>query len=486
MLSKNFKHLHENTLVQKLGFMSDERQPDLNKILNRASKLGAEYADARFQTYDYELVTVENKQLKSYASRRLGGVGIRAIIKGAVGYASTSDLSSASLEKTLNTALKIAKSIITKEPTFKPPRPSKANAKLPIKIDPADISPEEKVTVTLDVNKAGWISDEIKNAITLLGIAKDQRAFVSTEDAEVSVETCLVGLAHMSVCRVGEGMENVMYWKSDCAGFEFINAIDTNTFASDISKLAIHAAQSKTCPAGTYPVVLEPEAVGLILHEAFGHASEADLVVTNSSILTKKLDTQVASEGVTMVDEGVVEGGYFYPYDDEGTKKGRTIVVENGILKNYLHDVHSARKLDAESTGNGRAQDFENTPIVRQTNFYMQPGDFTVEELIEDVDFGIYVGEKGLKGGEVDPGNGTFTFGVGPTRAIRNGELAETFRGVVISGSILETLKTVDAVGKDLKMSTLVFGGCGKSGQSVFVGDGGPPVRIRKMTVGGR
>lgn len=466
--------------------MSDDNQPDLNKILDKATKLDAEYADARFQSYDYELVTVENKQLKSYASRRLGGVGIRAIIKGAVGYASTSDLSSKSLEKTLNAALKIAKSIRTKEPAFKPPKPNKADAKLTIKIDPADVPPEEKVTVALEANKAGWISEEIKNTVTLLGIAKDYRAFVSSEDAEVSVETCLVGLAHMSVCRVGEVMENVMYWKSDCAGFEFINSIDTNTFAPDISKLAIRAAQSKTCPAGTYPVVLEPEAVGLILHEAFGHASEADFVVTNSSILTKKLDTQVASEGVTMIDEGVVQGGYYYPYDDEGTKKERTVVVENGILKNYLHHIGSAQKLDAEPTGNGRAQDFENTPIVRQTNFYMQPGDFTVEELIEDVDYGIYVGEKGLKGGEVDPGNGTFTFGVGPSRAIRKGELAETLRGVVISGSILDTLKTVDAVGKNLKVSTMVFGGCGKSGQSVFVGDGGPPLRIRKMTVGGR
>ena len=338
----------------------------------------------------------------------------------------------------------------------------------------------------METNKAGWVSNEVKNALTLLGIAKDHRAFVSSESAEVNVDTCLVGLAHMSVAKVGDVMENVMYWKSNCAGFEFINAIDTNTFAPEISKLAIHAAQSKTCPAGTYPVVLEPEAVGLILHEAFGHASEADLVASNSSILTKKLGTQVASEGVTIVDEGVVEGGYYYPYDDEGTKKEKTVVVQDGVLKSYLSDVSSARTLGLGLTGNGRAQDFENTPIVRQTNFYMQPGDFTTEELIEDVDFGIYVGEKGIKGGEVDPGNGTFTFGVGPSRAIRNGELAETFRGVVISGSILDTLKTVDAVGKDLKVSTMVFGSCGKGGQSVFVGDGGPPLRVRKMTVGGR
>ncbi len=466
--------------------MRNNARPDLDTILGKATKLGAEYADARFQTYDYELITVENRQLKSYSSRRLGGVGIRAMIKGAVGHASTSDLDQGNLERTLNTALKIAKAIKTEETTFKLPAPCKASTKSSIEIDPTNVSPEEKVEVAMDTNKAGFTCDEIKNTMTMLGVAKDHRVFASTEGSEVSVDTCLVGLAHMSVCKVGEVMENTMYWKSDCAGFEFINAIDTDLFASEISDLAINSAQSKTCPAGIYPVVLEPEAVGLILHEAFGHASEADLVATNSSILAGKLGAQVASERVMIVDEGVVKGGYFYPYDDEGTKKEKTVVVENGILKSFLHDVHSAQKLGAESTGNGRAQDFENTPIVRQTNLYMQPGDFAVDELIEDVDFGIYVGEKGLKGGEVDTGNGTFTFGVGPSRAIRNGELAETFRGVVISGEILETLKTIDAVGKNVKVSTMVFGGCGKSGQSVFVGDGGPPVRFRKMTVGGR
>jgi len=466
--------------------MGDDKTPDMCKMLDKALRLGAEYADARFQNYDYELVTVENKQLKSYSSRRLGGVGIRAIIKGAVGYASTSDLSPVSLEKILNTAVKIAKSIKTEETAFTHLKPNKANTKLDVKIDPANVSPEEKVAVALDSNKAAWVGDEIKNALTWLGIARDRRAFVSTESAEVNVETSLVGLLHMSVAKVGDVMESTMYWQSKCAGFEFINSIDTNTFTPDISKLAIHTAQSKTCPAGTFPVVVEPEVMGVILHEAFGHASEADFIVTNSSVLTSKLGTQVASEAVTLIDEGLVEGGYYYPYDDEGTKKEKTVVVEKGVLKNYLHDIHSAQQLDAEPTGNGRAQDFENTPMVRQSNFYMQPGDFTVEELIEDIDFGIYVGEKGLKGGEVDPGNGTFTFGVGPSRAIRNCELAETFRGVVLSGSILDTLKTVDAVGKDLKVTTEVFGVCGKSGQAVFVGQGGPHVRIRKMTVGGR
>jgi len=463
-----------------------EKKPELEKILDGAVALGASYADARYQCYDYELITVENKTLKSYSSRRLSGVGIRIAIKGAVGYASTSDLSWNSLEKTLDTAIKAAKSIKSEKQSFRQAEINTADVKLPIKVDPMDVSPEEKVSITLDANKAAWISDEIKSAITRLGLSKDSRLFISSEGAKVSVETTLVGLAHESVAKVNGVMERVPYGESMCAGFGFIKSKDWNSFTADISELAIEAANSKTPPPGTYPVVVNPEVFGVLLHEAFGHASEGDLVFTGESVLHNKLGVQLASEFVTIIDEGTVEGGYFYPFDDEGIKKERTVISGNGILKSYLHDRNSALQFEVESTGNGRAQDFENIPIVRQTNTYLQPRDCEFEELIEDIDFGIYVREKGWTGGQVEPGMGTFTFGVGPSEVIRNGELAETVRGVVISGSILETLKTVDAVGKDIKIRTSVFGACGKGGQRALVGLGGPHVRVRKMTIGGR
>ncbi|MDH5450967.1 MAG: TldD/PmbA family protein [Candidatus Bathyarchaeota archaeon] len=458
----------------------------LEKILDKAVGLGASYADIRYQDYDFELITVENKALKSYSSRRLSGVGIRVAIKGAIGFASTSDLRRSSLERTLGNAVKAAKSIKSEKKPFSATKINETNVKLPIQTNPIDVSPEKKVSITLEANKAAWISDEIKSAITNLGLSSDARLFISSEGANVRVETSLVGLQHQSVAKVNGVMERVPYSESMCAGFEFIQSKDWNSFTADISDLAIEAARSKTPPPGTYPVVVDPEILGVVLHEAFGHASEGDLVFTGESVLHNKLGVQLASESVTIVDEGMIEGGYFYPFDDEGTKKERTVILENGFLKRYIHDRHSALQFLVDSTGNGRAQDFESMPIVRQTNTYLQPRDHKLEELIEDIDFGIYVREKGWTGGQVEPGMGTFTFNVGPSKIIRNGEVAETVREVVIGGSILETLKTVDAVGKDLKIVTNVFGGCGKGGQRASVGIGGPHVRVRKMTVGGR
>jgi len=457
----------------------------LEKILEKAVKRGASYADVRFQSYDSELVTAENKALESYSSRGLSGVGIRVSIKGAIGYASTNDIANENLDKTLDNAIKAAKAIKGEKQTFNG-KVHKVEVKLPVKIDPISVSPEEKVSLVLDANKAAWVSDKIKSATTRLGLFKDFRCFMSSEGAETSVETTMVGLMHTSVAKINSVMEWVPFSESKCAGFEFMKSKDWNSFTADISALAIEAVGSKTPPPGTYPVVADSEVVGLILHEAFGHASEGDLVSTGESVLNNKIGAQLASEQVTILDEGIVEGGYFYPFDDEGTEKKKTIIVENGILKNYIHDKSSALQSGAKPTGNGRAQNFENLPIVRQTNYFMQSGDYPFEELIEDIDFGVYVRGKGSTGGQVEVGMGTFTFGVGPSKIIRNGKLTETVRGVVISGLILDTLKTIDAVGKDFEIRTGVFGGCGKSGQTVPVGFGGPHVRVRKMTVGGR
>jgi len=280
-------------------------------------------------------------------------------------------------------------------------------------------------------------------------------------------------------------MERVPHQRAEVAGWEFLQRSDWENFTAELSRLACKAVGCKTPPPGSYPVVVDPEVTGLLLHEAFGHASEGDLVASGSSILRGKLGERVASGLVNIVDEGVVEGGYFVPYDDEGAPKRRTVVVEGGVLRGFLTSRRTAAELGVEDTGNGRCQDFQSIPIVRQTNYYMLPGDMSLEELLEDIGFGIYVRGVGTTGGQVDPGMGTFTFSVGPSHMVRNGELAEMVRGVVISGFILDVLREVDGVAGDLCVRTSVFGGCGKDDQLVRVGLGGPHIRVRRMTVGG-
>jgi len=460
-------------------------EDELHHVLERAEKSGAAYADARYQEHYYESILVENRVLKSYSSRKFSGAGVRVFVEGAVGYASTCEITREGMLKALDNAISAAKALGGIEKTALKFEASVADVSSRFKVDPIDVSPEEKVSIALDANRSAFIDDRVRSAATRLGFSKDIRLFMSAEGAKVKVETVMSGLGHESVAKSGTAMEKVGHTESKCAGFEFVNSMDWGSFSIELSKLAVEASEAETPPAGTFPVVVDPDLIGILLHEALGHASEGDLVSTRESVLFGKVGERVASGKVTVVDDNV-EDGYFYPYDDEGTAKKRAVVVEEGVLRGYLHDSLSAYKLNAQPTGNGRAQDFENVPIVRQTNYFMLPGDYSFEELVEDIDYGVYVSGRGATGGQVDVGMGTFTFSAGPSKMIRGGRLAETVRGVVISGTILDTLKTVDAVGRDLRIRTSVFGGCGKMGQNVKVGFGGPHVRVRRMVVGGR
>ncbi len=467
---------------------SGSQSIDLESIVSIATRLGASYADARLQELYYELVVVDNGIVREYSITRSLGVGIRVLVNGYQGFASTNDLSRESIMETIRRALNSARAMsiggkrieLASKPTCR------AKERSAFKINPLDISGEDKVRVVLEANNASRRFDEVKSAVTRLGIQIDRRVYASSEGDYVEVEVVATGLAHVSVARVGDVMERVGDQKSYVAGYEFIQGNNWCEFSVELSKLAIKAAQAKTPPPGSYTVVLDNDIVGLLLHEAFGHASEGDSIEAGTSVLASKLGKKVASELITVVDEGVVEGGYFVPYDDEGVPKRRTVIVENGILKQYLHSRYTAKRLGQDVTGNARAQSYSHLPLVRQTNYYIEPRDYKVEELFEDIEFGIYVRGLGAFGGEVNTSIGTFTFSVGPSYMIRNGEIQELVRGVTLSGSILETLKEVDAVARDLKITTSVFGGCGKMGQTVRVGHGGPHIRVRRMVIGGR
>ncbi len=461
---------------------------DFDKILGYAEDLGAAYTDLRYNIQRVETIVIENGNLREFSSSVKKGLGIRVIVDGYQGYSSTSRLDEGSIKEAVKKAVELAKAlkgrsekvVLSEVPAIKD------RMMAPYKVDPLTVDPKDKVELLTHVNKVGLEVRDVKSSLTRMGIQSDYRIFVSSTGSRVETLVNLVGIGQLSVAGQAGRLERVADARSRVAGYEFINSFNWDDFVKEISELASKASKAGLPPAGTYTAIIDPDVVGLLLHEAFGHASEGDLVEAGSSVLAGQLGKAVASEYVTIVDEGVVEGGYFAPYDDEGVRKNRTVIVEKGILKSFLTSRHVAGKLGVEATGNGRAQDYAAVPIVRQTNYYMLSGDYSVEELIEDVSEGIYVTGKGITGGEVNPGAGTFTFSVGISWLIRNGERKDMVRGVTLSGLILDVLKSVDAVGKDLRVRTSVFGGCGKDGQTVKVGLGGPHIRVRKITVGGR
>lgn len=458
----------------------------LEAVIDEAVTRGASYADARFQGVESSVITVENGRLTNYGTSTLSGIGVRVLVNHALSVTSSTRLELPHLREQVGTAVKAAKATGMRAD---PVRLADAAALRmtvgsPCVKKPDALSDEEKLAVAMDANRAAALPG-ITNRMTRLGWFVEHRMLRSSEGAEVSVETTMTGLAHSSVAASSGQMEVVGDSRSRCAGFEFILEGDWRRFTAEISRRSLQAVAARTPKPRPYDVVVDPDLIGLILHEAFGHAAEGDLVASKESVLAGRRGDSVASPQVTLIDAGVVEGGYYLPVDDEGVAKDRQVIVEEGVLTRFLHSRESAIKLGVPSSGNARAQGFGNNPLVRQTNLFMEGGDHSRAELLEDIEEGLYLCGSGARGGQVNVALGTFTFRVGPSYAIRKGEVGEMVRGVSISGAILETLRSVGAVGEDVAVRTSLFGGCGKEGQQVRTGFGGPSVRIHRMMVGG-
>ena len=259
-------------------------------------------------------------------------------------------------------------------------------------------------------------------------------------------------------------------------GFEVIKEGNVSQKAENAKNRALRLLSAKPCPKGEFNVILDPELAGVFIHEAVGHASEADLVLQNDSVFKDKIGEIVGSEHVSVIDNPLIEKSFgYYKYDSEGVKGSETKIIENGVLKNYLHTRETAGRLNMETTGNARAEGL-NKPIVRMSNTYIKPGDWKFDELMEDTKNGIFL--KGSRGGQVDTGKGLFQFNAVEAFLIENGELTTPLRDAGLSGEILDILHNIDAVSDEFKLSV---GYCGKGGQSVPVGDGGGSIRTKTV-----
>ncbi len=460
---------------------------DPDKILHYAENIGVDYIDVRINRKIYENILLDNGVVREYSLNEVMGLGVRVLVDGYMGFAATNKPDSESYKEVVDNAVKAARALRAsgRKTRLYPRRTSRDRVVSRYVKDPLDVDSESKIGLLREIYGSTRSVEGIVSSTVRYGFELDERLFVSSWGDRVETTTRLIGIGVLEVGKSGNVMERIWDSESRVAGWEFIEGMDWNNFAKEVAQLAVEASKAPVVKPGKYTAILDNEIVGLLLHEAFGHATEGDEVESGTSILKDRIGEKVASEHVTIVDDGSIEGGFYLAYDDEGTRKVRVATVEKGVLKTYLHSLSTAVELGGKPTGNARAENFAKPILVRQTNTYMEPDDWSVEELFNDTGSGIYIRGRGAMGGQVDPSVGTFTFTAGPSYIIENGEPVRLVRGVMMSGMILETLKNVDAVAKDLVVKTSVFGGCGKGGQLARVGDGGPHIRVRGLTVGG-
>jgi TldD protein len=248
-------------------------------------------------------------------------------------------------------------------------------------------------------------------------------------------------------------------------------------------RLALLNLDAQPCPAGSMDVVLGPGWPGVLLHEAVGHGLEGDFNRKQTSAFSDRVGERVASEGVTVVDDGTLpQRRGSLNVDDEGTPTQRTVLIEDGILKGYLQDRLNARLMGVPATGNGRRESYAHLPMPRMTNTFMLAGEEEPEDILRSVDRGLYAVSFG--GGQVDITSGKFVFSANEAYRIEDGRIGAPVKGATLIGNGPDVLTRVSRIGRDLELDQGV-GTCGKDGQSVPVGVGLPTLRVDQLTVGG-
>jgi len=264
-------------------------------------------------------------------------------------------------------------------------------------------------------------------------------------------------------------------------GFELFDENDPVDVALKAARRAILMLEADKAPTGPMPVVISSAAGGTMIHEAVGHGLEADLVQKRLSKFAGRVGQRVGSSVVTVVDDATIpyKRGSF-AIDDEGTPAARTVLIEDGVLKGFLHDLMTAKKDSTGPTGNGRRESFRHKPIPRMTNTMIAPGKSKPDDVVADTKRGLFVRKMG--GGQVNTVNGDFMFEVSEGYLIRDGKMGPAVRGAALVGNGPDVLQRIDMVATDQGFG---IGTCGKEGQGVPVSDAQPTLRIRELTVGG-
>jgi TldD protein len=457
------------------------------KILDKLDLGSGNFADVRFQNSESVMIQIRNGVTTEVNSRRLGGAAARALVDGAWGFATTAELTKSSLETIVKSAVSMAQVASEK---VKIPRKintdwsNEGTGKLKLDGDPKDYSIEEKIKLTQDFEKnIRSVDDRIANSSTTFGETISEETIVSTTGTAVTTESGAFRLFANAISREGNLQQAVTDDVASSTGINPIMKFDAPTRGEQLGEKAIKLLSAAKPLSGKMNLVMGPSLVGVFVHEAFGHACEADGIITKRSILHDKLNKKVGVEEISITDDPTVEGirGSFI-YDSEGTKAVPRKLVTNGILSEFFHTLETATIMDAKPNGAGRAMDFRYPPLARMGNTYVEKGDKALDELFEEIKDGMFLVDS--YGGYVNPSKGQFMFSAQQGYIIENGEKKELTQNVSMSGLIMEVLENTIGVGKDL--SHAFNGTCGKGGQWVPVTGGGPSLAVKDLVLGGR
>ena len=429
-----------------------------------------------------ESLSFDNGRLKGGSFNTDQGFGLRAVSGEAVGYAHSGEMSLSALKRAADAAGAVTRG---HSGTYAE-APQGTNRKLYGADNPiGSPSFEEKVKLLTEIDAYLRAKDPKVRQVTASVAASWQVVNILRADGHKVTDVRPMTRINVSVV-VGEGdrQESGSYGIGGRTSFDaFLTEESWRYGADEALRQALVNLEAVEAPAGTMDVVLSSGWPGVMLHEAVGHGLEGDFNRKKTSAFAGLLGEQVASKGVTVVDDGTIDDRRgSITVDDEGTPSAYNVLIEDGKLVGYMQDRQNARLMGMKATGNGRRQGYAYRPMPRMTNTYMLSGDRTPEEIIASVKRGIYAVSFG--GGQVDITSGKFVFGCTEAYMIEDGKVTAPVKGAMLIGNGPDAMKRVSMIGNDTKLDTGI-GNCGKAGQWVPVGVGQPHLRMDQITVGG-
>ncbi|MBI1275972.1 metalloprotease TldD [bacterium] len=472
---------HFSILSEQLLHPNHLGQEELARFTNEALH-GLDDGELFLEKLYSEQLAWDDGRLRQASQNSSSGFGLRGILDETVAYAHSSRLDMPSLKRAAETISLLKGNHAAHADVGEQP----AHAPLYTEANPIGQVPQaEKIALLQSIDQYVRRKDNRVRQVSVSIYSEWQVVGILRSDGVWATDVRPLVRLNVSVVVEQDGrLERGSAGAGGRFGFDrYMQPHEWQKIADDALRQSLINLDAIAAPAGEYNVVLGPGWPGVLLHEAIGHGLEGDFNRKQTSAFHNKVGTRVAAKGVTIVDDGTLpDRRGSITIDDEGTPSGCTTLIEDGILKGFIHDRMNARLMGQKPTGNGRRESYACAPMPRMTNTYMLGGEQTPEEIIQGVKRGIYAPYFG--GGQVDITSGKFVFSASEAYLIEDGRLTSPIKGATLIGNGPDVLTRITAIGNDARLDDGI-GTCGKAGQSVPVGVGQPTLRIDGLTVGG-
>jgi TldD protein len=454
----------------------------VTRVLSAALRTGGDFAEVFAEDKRSSSAYLDDGKIEELSSGRDRGAGIRVVVGETTGFAHTADLSETGLLVAAEAAAAAAREGGGGTRTVALTR-TEVRHPSPAQVQPSDVAKATKVALLQRADGAARAAGGDIRQVSASYADSRRRILIANSDGLLTGDDQVRTLFTVGAVALGDtGMQTGRESIGHTIGFELFDRYDVEELARAAAERALTKLAARPAPTGELPVVIGPGGGGVLFHEACGHGLEADLIAKGASVFKDRRGEQVASPLVTLVDDGTVatEWGAF-GCDDEGTPAQRNVLIQDGILTDYMWDFLRSRKEGRARSGNGRRQSYQHLPMVRMTNTFILDGPDDPASIVSGTEHGVYVAKLG--GGQVNTATGDFVFGMTEAYLIENGEITEPLREGNLIGNGPEVLQNIEAVGNDFEFGPP--GTCGKDGQGVPVGDGVPTLRVSKLTIGG-